>query len=346
MHSRGVERWLAHRLSARLGAVARPGRRRVRQPAVPVPRPPGPVGAGRGHRRRPGHRPVAARAVGLVAARRGRGQPRRALARTCSPATSAAGDAGDPKPRPPVRGGAPPRRPVRPLRRAPPVDDPGLGRRRRPSTATASRSRDDARVAGRAVAAAARMRSATPSPAERLVAGCAALAADPTLVDLPDRLFLFGLTRLPASYLDVLRALAVAPRRAPAGAAPVAGGLGHRRPGDDLPPPAAARLGPRQPRDAGGARPPRWPATPGAVDAAPPRAASRAARRCCTACRPRSVPTTPPPAPTTPARCSTPATAPCRSTPATAGPARPRSSATRSPTSSPTTRRSSRATSS
>ncbi len=50
---------------------------------------------------------------------------------------------------------------------------------------------------------------AVPSPTERLVSGCAALAVDPTLADLPDRFFLFGLTRLPASYLDVLRVLAV-----------------------------------------------------------------------------------------------------------------------------------------
>ncbi len=49
----------------------------------------------------------------------------------------------------------------------------------------------------------------TPSPAERTAAGCTALVADPSLVDLPERLFLFGLTRLPASYLDVLEALAV-----------------------------------------------------------------------------------------------------------------------------------------
>ncbi len=53
-----------------------------------------------------------------------------------------------------------------------------------------------------------RARIGEDSPAERAVAGCEALAADPTLVDLPERLFLFGLTRLPASYLDVLRALA------------------------------------------------------------------------------------------------------------------------------------------
>jgi exodeoxyribonuclease V gamma subunit len=47
-----------------------------------------------------------------------------------------------------------------------------------------------------------------PSPAERLVTGCAALEGDPDLADLPPRVALFGLTRLPASYLDVLRALA------------------------------------------------------------------------------------------------------------------------------------------
>ncbi len=50
---------------------------------------------------------------------------------------------------------------------------------------------------------------ATPSPAERLAEGCRALADDPGLVDLPDRFSLFGFTRLPASYLDVLGALAV-----------------------------------------------------------------------------------------------------------------------------------------
>lgn len=48
-----------------------------------------------------------------------------------------------------------------------------------------------------------------PSPPERLVGGCAALVEDPGLAGLPDRLTLFGLTRLPASYLDVLQALAV-----------------------------------------------------------------------------------------------------------------------------------------
>jgi exodeoxyribonuclease V gamma subunit len=46
------------------------------------------------------------------------------------------------------------------------------------------------------------------SPAERLADACDRLRAEPGLVDLPGRLSLFGLTRLPASYLDVLHALA------------------------------------------------------------------------------------------------------------------------------------------
>jgi exodeoxyribonuclease V gamma subunit len=47
-----------------------------------------------------------------------------------------------------------------------------------------------------------------PSPAERLSDACSALRQDAPLVDLPPRVSLFGLTRLPASYLDVLAALA------------------------------------------------------------------------------------------------------------------------------------------
>ncbi|MCA1843161.1 MAG: exodeoxyribonuclease V subunit gamma, partial [Actinobacteria bacterium] len=46
------------------------------------------------------------------------------------------------------------------------------------------------------------------SPAERLDDACAALRADGALVDLPGRVSLFGLTRLPASFLGVLQALA------------------------------------------------------------------------------------------------------------------------------------------
>lgn len=49
----------------------------------------------------------------------------------------------------------------------------------------------------------------TPSPAERLDDACARLRAEPTSVDLPERLSLFGLTRLPADQLAVVTALAV-----------------------------------------------------------------------------------------------------------------------------------------
>lgn len=48
----------------------------------------------------------------------------------------------------------------------------------------------------------------TPSPAERLAPACAALRADPGLVDLPDRLNVFGPTRLTPVTIAVLDALA------------------------------------------------------------------------------------------------------------------------------------------
>jgi exodeoxyribonuclease V gamma subunit len=53
-----------------------------------------------------------------------------------------------------------------------------------------------------------RARIGPPDPAERLAAACETLRARPDLVALPERVSLFGLTRLPASYLSVLRALA------------------------------------------------------------------------------------------------------------------------------------------
>ena len=49
---------------------------------------------------------------------------------------------------------------------------------------------------------------ARPSPAERLDPACARIAAEPGLVELPDRLALFCLTRLPGSHVRVLSALA------------------------------------------------------------------------------------------------------------------------------------------
>ncbi|HEX4344692.1 MAG TPA: exodeoxyribonuclease V subunit gamma [Solirubrobacteraceae bacterium] len=54
-----------------------------------------------------------------------------------------------------------------------------------------------------------RERVAQPSPAERVDDACVRLRAEPALVDLPQRVALFGLTRLPAGHLRVLRALAV-----------------------------------------------------------------------------------------------------------------------------------------
>jgi exodeoxyribonuclease V gamma subunit len=47
-----------------------------------------------------------------------------------------------------------------------------------------------------------------PNPAERLAHACACLREQPELADLPPRLNLFGLTRLPRGHVDVLRALA------------------------------------------------------------------------------------------------------------------------------------------
>jgi exodeoxyribonuclease V gamma subunit len=52
-----------------------------------------------------------------------------------------------------------------------------------------------------------RERLGSPSAAERLGAACLRLRDEPALVDLPPRLALFGLTRLPASYVEVLAAL-------------------------------------------------------------------------------------------------------------------------------------------
>ena len=53
-----------------------------------------------------------------------------------------------------------------------------------------------------------RARLDTPSLAERLGDAAARLTEDPTLVTLPERLSIFGLTRLPAGHLEVLQAIA------------------------------------------------------------------------------------------------------------------------------------------
>jgi exodeoxyribonuclease V gamma subunit len=53
-----------------------------------------------------------------------------------------------------------------------------------------------------------RERIGQPSPAERLLEACTRLRDDAGVLDWPRRLSLFGLTRLPASYLDVIDAIA------------------------------------------------------------------------------------------------------------------------------------------
>jgi exodeoxyribonuclease V gamma subunit len=53
-----------------------------------------------------------------------------------------------------------------------------------------------------------RARIALAGPAERRLRACERLAQDGSLAELPDRISLFGLTRLPAGHLQILRALA------------------------------------------------------------------------------------------------------------------------------------------
>jgi exodeoxyribonuclease V gamma subunit len=54
-----------------------------------------------------------------------------------------------------------------------------------------------------------RAKIAVPGPAERYALAAERLEAEPELLELPSRLSLFGLTRLPASHLQVLRSIAV-----------------------------------------------------------------------------------------------------------------------------------------
>ena len=53
-----------------------------------------------------------------------------------------------------------------------------------------------------------RARIGAPGPAERLEPACDRLRAEPEVLDVPERISLFGLTRLPAAHRDVLAALA------------------------------------------------------------------------------------------------------------------------------------------
>ena len=195
----GVERWLAHRLAARLGAVAGSGRRRVRQPrssrsraawsATRWPPPPASI-----------RRPIRGGPSGWCGRCSTSSTPTStSRGSTCWPATSAAGTT-SPTPRRQATAGFAAVRHLADLfdryavhrpamvRAWAAGDDDGRRRRRRCPTT---------RLAGRAVAARSVGASARPARPSALVAGCDALVADPTVVDLPDRLFLFGLTRLP-----------------------------------------------------------------------------------------------------------------------------------------------------
>jgi exodeoxyribonuclease V gamma subunit len=55
-----------------------------------------------------------------------------------------------------------------------------------------------------------RERIEDPSPAERLKRACEQIRREPAVLELPERLSLFGLTRMPRSYLEVLAAFAAA----------------------------------------------------------------------------------------------------------------------------------------
>ncbi|GAA1077626.1 exodeoxyribonuclease V subunit gamma [Tsukamurella spumae] len=97
----------------------------------------------------------------------------------------------------------------------------------------------------------------SPSPAERLEAACAQLRAEPGIVDLPERLSVYGPTRLPADQAAVLAALAVGrevhlwlPHPSPAlwaelsgGAAPPAGPVPRTAGGPTATNPLLASLG-------------------------------------------------------------------------------------------------------
>ena len=247
-------------------------------------------------------------------------------------------------PRAPLRERPPPRRPVRPLRAPPARDGPrvGGGRRRRRAGRRAGRP-----SCGGACASGSAAR-ARPSGSRR---ACARLRDEPGLVELPQRLSLFGLTRLPAGQLQVLRALAAAPRR-PLFLLHPSPALWERVAAAPRPTVRAARDGrDRDARRATGCSPPGARtsrelqlvlAAPASTPTTTTRSthaggtllariqadvrADRAARRSgADAAR-------------------SPTTAASRSTPATAAPARSRSCATRSCTCSTRTRRSSRAT--
>ena len=176
--SRGIERWLTQQLSNVLGATLGAGRRHLRQRRVPVPRPPRRHGTAVGDRHRPRGRPVAA-GPGRVAADAGhRRAPRRGVdgARS-APHLGAPDD--ETTAGPAVRHGSPPRRPVRPLRRAPAGDDHPLGGRATTSTGSAVALPARPGLAGDAVAAAARAHRRCPARPSGSVRRASRLRAEP-----------------------------------------------------------------------------------------------------------------------------------------------------------------------
>ena len=186
-------------------------------------------GGGVGHRSR--RRSVAARARGMAAARARRRVARRAVAARLAAHLGVTADGRDPGAPPAAsapsaisRGSSTATRVQRPdmLRAWAGGDDAdGAGARSRPTPSGRP-------SCGGACATGSRSRT-RPSGSRARARAC---APSPPLAALPDRLSLFGLTRLPAAHLQVLRALAAAPRRPPLPAAPVARAVGEGRRGD------------------------------------------------------------------------------------------------------------------
>ena len=344
MPARGVERWLAQRLSHRLGAGVRARRRRVRARRLPVAR--------RGGRRR------ASRAPAASAADDDPWHPARAVWPLMEVVDACAGRAVVRTARPPHLGRArsrfavvaatwpacsPPTRAHRPE-----LLDCLAGR-----TTTADGARRPA-LAARAVAAAARRGSARPDPAERLDAAVAALQRDPGARRPAGAAV--AVRPHPAARRPARRARRArpAPRRAPVAAAPLPRAVGAHR---GRSPPACPRRRDRPDRRA--ARATRCSARSAATSAScscawplsrhrhPPRRSSRSGRtrrrrRCCGACSATCATTPRPGRP----RARRPTTGQSRCTPATARTGRSRCCARCCSGCSPPTRRSSRATSS
>ena len=196
--TRGIERWLTQRLSAHLGAT--PGRQDGVCANIDFPFP-GDWSSTAPWPGRPGTDPDAdpwlPATSGVAAARGGRGALRRAVAGAAGPAHPQLRDGARVQAllEHPARG-----RPLRPLRAC-------TGPRCCSAGPSGSLGDEDEAPWQVELWRLLRDRIGQPSPAERLVEACRRLRDEPELLDLPPRLSLFGLTRLPASYLDVLEAM-------------------------------------------------------------------------------------------------------------------------------------------